>query len=153
MAMMDPTPEQLKSVDALDQLMDFSGVTLPLRSSVMEALGDPTSIREISFVSPGDLGSFQGDQLGLCRGVDQARELDPLSGMRGHPRVGGGVGGPLLNPNLYWQPGPEPGHSKQEANHSLLDGGYGDAGSRRLLSLRHRARNPQRAEHILEISR
>ena len=55
MAMMDPTPEQLKSVDTLEQLLDFSGVTLPLRSSVMEALGDPTSIREISFVSPGDL--------------------------------------------------------------------------------------------------
>lgn len=52
---MDPTPEQLKSLDALEQLLDFSGVSHPLRSSVLEALGDPTSVREISFVSPGTL--------------------------------------------------------------------------------------------------
>ena len=52
---MDPTPEQLRSLDALEQLLDFSGVTLPLRSSILEALGDPTSVREMSFVSPGDL--------------------------------------------------------------------------------------------------
>ena len=52
---MDPTPGQLKSFDALEQLLDFSGVSHPLRSSVLEALGDPTSVREISFVSRGDL--------------------------------------------------------------------------------------------------
>ena len=52
---MDPTPEQLKGLDTLEQLLDFSGVTLPLRSSVLEALGDPTSVREVFFVSPGDL--------------------------------------------------------------------------------------------------
>ena len=32
MATMDPTPEQLKSVDTLEQRLDFSGVTLPLRT-------------------------------------------------------------------------------------------------------------------------
>ena len=46
---MDPTQDQLKSFDALEQLLDFSGVSHPLRSSVLEALGDPTSVREISF--------------------------------------------------------------------------------------------------------
>ena len=52
---MDPTPEQLKGVATLDQLLEFSGVSPPLRTSVLEALGSPTTIREISFVSPGDL--------------------------------------------------------------------------------------------------
>ena len=46
--------EQLKSFDTLEQLLDLSGVSHPLCSSVLDALADPTSVREISFVSPGD---------------------------------------------------------------------------------------------------
>ena len=52
---MDPTPDQLRSLDTLDQLLDFVGIDLPLRGTTLEALGSPTSVREISFVSQGDL--------------------------------------------------------------------------------------------------
>jgi hypothetical protein len=52
---MDPTPEQLRSLDTLEQLLDFAGLDQPLRGTTLEALGHPTSVREISFVSHGDL--------------------------------------------------------------------------------------------------
>ena len=71
---MDPTPEQLKGLDTLEQLLDFSGVTLPLRSSVLEALGDPTSVREISFVSPGDFEEVL-TTLRVSRPVAEGEEL------------------------------------------------------------------------------
>ena len=52
---MDPSPEQLRSLDTLEQLLDFVGIDLSLRGTTLEALGHPTSVREISFVSQGDL--------------------------------------------------------------------------------------------------
>ena len=52
---MDPTPEQLRGIDTLEQLFDFAGLTQPLRSSALEALGDSTTVREILFASQGDL--------------------------------------------------------------------------------------------------
>jgi len=52
---MDPTPEQLRSLDTLEQLLDFAGLDQPLRVTTLEALGHPTTVREISFVSQGDL--------------------------------------------------------------------------------------------------
>ena len=52
---MDPTPEQLRSLDTLGRLLDFAGLDQPLRGTTLEALGHPTSVREISFVSQGDL--------------------------------------------------------------------------------------------------
>ena len=52
---MDPSPEQLRSLDTLEQLLDFVGLDQPLRGTTLEALGHPTSVREISFVSQGDL--------------------------------------------------------------------------------------------------
>ena len=52
---MDPTPDQLRSLDTLEQLLDFVGIDLSLRGTTLEALGHPTSVREISFVSQGDL--------------------------------------------------------------------------------------------------
>ena len=52
---LDPTPEQLRGIDTLEQLFDFAGLTQPLRSSALEALGDSTTVREILFASHGDL--------------------------------------------------------------------------------------------------
>ena len=52
---MDPTPEQLRSLDTIEQLLDFAGLDQSLRGTTLEALGNPTSVREVSFVSQGDL--------------------------------------------------------------------------------------------------
>ena len=52
---MDPTPEQLRSLDTLEQLLDLACLDQSLRGTTLEALGHPTSLREVSFVSQGDL--------------------------------------------------------------------------------------------------
>jgi hypothetical protein len=53
---MDPTPDQLRNVDSLDSLFALSGLVDPgLRLVVTEGLGGPTTVRELSYVTPSDL--------------------------------------------------------------------------------------------------
>ena len=51
---MDPSPSQLASIKTLDQLFEEAGVLTPLKEEVLKALGLPTTVREVAFVSDED---------------------------------------------------------------------------------------------------
>ena len=51
---MDPAPSRLAAIPTIDQLFEEAGVHTPLREGVLGALGDPTTVREVAFVSDED---------------------------------------------------------------------------------------------------
>ena len=51
---MDPAPGRLAAIKTLDQLFEEAGVRTPLKEGVLEALGKPTTVREVAFVSVED---------------------------------------------------------------------------------------------------
>ena len=53
---MDPTPDQLRNVDSLDSLFTLAELVDPgLRFAVLEGLGGPTTVPELSYVASTDL--------------------------------------------------------------------------------------------------
>ena len=51
---MDPAPSRLAAILTIEQLFEEAGVRTPLREGVLGALGDPTTVREVAFVSDED---------------------------------------------------------------------------------------------------
>ena len=51
---MDPAPSRLAAIQTLDQLFEEAGVHTPLKEGVLSALGNPTTVREVAFVSEED---------------------------------------------------------------------------------------------------
>jgi len=51
---MDPAPSRLAAIHTLDQLFEEAGVHTPLKEGILDALGGPTTVREVAFVSEED---------------------------------------------------------------------------------------------------
>ena len=51
---MDPAPSRLAAIHTLDQFFEEAGVHTPLKEGILDALGGPTSVREVAFVSEED---------------------------------------------------------------------------------------------------
>ena len=51
---MDPAPSRLAAIHNLDQLFEEAGVHTPLKESVLNALGNPATVREVAYVSEED---------------------------------------------------------------------------------------------------
>ena len=51
---MDPSPSRLAAIATVDQLFAEAGVHSQLKEGVLDALGRPTTVREVAFVSDAD---------------------------------------------------------------------------------------------------
>ena len=51
---MDPSPSRLAAIATVDQLFEEAGVHSQLKEGVLDALGRPTTVREVAFISDAD---------------------------------------------------------------------------------------------------
>ena len=83
---MDLTPEQLRAIVSVDDLLERTGILPPIRASVMEALGRPATLREIAFITESDWSNVVGGLRIPVAPVEGADRRGPTPVERGRVR-------------------------------------------------------------------